>query len=315
MVRLVQVENLIHCKHCGAKYEIRNGIPILIPNYQNELHKRYLDSYERLARDDLDTPVELEGERQYRHEAFLDFIGSLKGKRVLDIGSSNARYLSRVEADFKVAFDIAFPYLNAIPVSSNIACICGDAEFLPFRPGFFDIILLSDVLEHVLDPEKLVEKLALICDEDTRVFVHIPWEEQLESYRNSSYEYTHLRSFNAFNYGQLWRRFYIRRMRETFPDMNYPFIFRLQGKIPLTIYNKLVYRYFFTPDVAEKDFQWRYRKVKELPKNEKWLLWLFKPKFKMFEMRLHIDFLQVEKRKIKNFFRNLFHHNPSTMIN
>lgn len=285
LLQLFRVENSLQCHNCQSVYEIRNGIPILLPNYSDELYQSYLRSYERLASDDLLEPIEQVKEREYRHKALIDFMGDLKGKKVLDIGSSHALYLAQIEADFKVAFDIAFAYLETVPSSNGIVRICGDAEHLPFLYNFFDVIIISDVLEHLLNPKNLLNKLELICNEDTQIFIHIPWEEVLESYINSPYEFTHQRSFNAYNFGELWHNFYIERMKKHDPDLNRPFIFNLEGKIPLFIYNWLVYKYFFEPNVAEKDFQWRRAKIEVLPKNEWWLLWCFKAKFKMFEMK------------------------------
>lgn len=279
------VENSLQCHNCQSVYEIRNGIPILLPHYSDKLRQSYLDSYEKLASDDLKVSIEQVKEREYRHKALIDFMGDLRGKKVLDIGSSHALYLAQIDADFKVAFDIALPYLETIPLPSDIVRICGDAECLPFAHNFFDIIIISDVLEHLLNPKNLLNRLELICNEDTQIFVHIPWEEVLESYINSPYQFTHQRSFNAYNFSELWRNFYIKRMKKHDPNLNYPFIFSLEGKIPLFIYNSLIYKYFFEPNTAEKDFQWRRAKIEALPKNEWWLLWFFKAKFKIFELK------------------------------
>jgi hypothetical protein len=68
--------------------------------------------------------------------------------------------------------------------------------------------------------------------------------------------------------------------------MKYPLLFSLEGKIPLFVYNRMVKRYFFNQGIAEKDLQWRLNKGKELPRSERWLLWFFKPVFKIYEMRI-----------------------------
>jgi SAM-dependent methyltransferase len=278
-------EDVLRCQSCNARYEIRKGIPILMaaPLEVEARQLRYLRSYEGIAQDDLKQP--LEQHRDARHSAFLKFIGNIRGRRVLDIGSSHALYLAKLTADFKVALDIAFPYLDAIPSDHGIARICGDAERLPFKPRFFDVIIISDILEHILNPEKLLDSLRVICRPDTRIFVHVPWEEDLEQYKASPYEFSHLRSFNGYDYGNLWKGFYIRRSRCSFPHMKYPLLFRLEGKIPQSIYNVLVSYYFYSPVFYKRDLEWRTARTKALPKGERWLLWFFKPVFKMFEMR------------------------------
>jgi SAM-dependent methyltransferase len=281
---LSQIQESLQCIGCKKIYEIRDGIPILLLEAQDDLCRQYLQNCERLAKDDLEKP--LENRRDYRHQVFLDFMGDLRGKRVLDIGSSNGQFLSKVTANFRVAFDLSFRYLHALSAESGIVCICGDAEELPFKQNFFDVIIISDILEHLLNPHRFIKWLTAICSHNTRIFVHIPWEETLETYLNSPYQFSHLRSFNAFTFSELWVDFYTKRDKKTYPDLKYPFIFRLEGKIPLFIYNRLIYRYFFKLNVAEKDFQWRTEMSAALPRRERWLLWLFKPVFKMFEMRL-----------------------------
>jgi SAM-dependent methyltransferase len=281
----LHVSEVLQCRDCKTTYEIRKGIPILLPMPLEIKQQRYLENYESIAKEDLKQPLELY--RDARHAAFLNFMGDLHGQHVLDIGSSHALYLTHLRAEFKVAFDIAVSYLETIRPSTDLQRICGDAECLPFRPKFFDVIIISDILEHILNPEKLLDSLRAISRPDTRIFVHVPWEEDLEQYKTLPYEFSHLRSFNAYNYGELWKGFYIKRAKPAFPDMKYPLIFGLKGKIPLMVYNALVTYYFKSPVFFKKDLDWRTARTKALPKGERWLLWFFKPVFRMFEMRLY----------------------------
>jgi hypothetical protein len=207
---------------------------------------------------------------------------------VLDIGSSNAVYLRALQARFKVALDLAYPYLAAVPASSSLARICGDAEYLPFRPGFFDTIVISDILEHLLDPTNLVHRLQMICTPQTRIIVHVPWQENIAVYRDSKYEFTHLRSFDAYSFAQLWRgNHFIYRKLATYPDLVEPFIYRLEKKLPRPLYNAVLLLYY--NNRFSKAFYnievWRNTWIKEIPKRERWLLYFYEPKFRMFELR------------------------------
>ena len=283
---LREAEGSLHCLSCHFHYEIRNGIPMFLPSDQDEERQQYVTSYQELATEDLRTPVE--ENREARHMALLQFIGNVRHMKVLDIGSSHALYLHRLDAGFKVAFDLAYPYLAAIPDTYGIVGICGDAECLPFKPGFFDVIIVSDILEHLLSPENLIARLRSICRRGTRLIVHVPWEEELEQYRESKYEFAHLRTFNAYRFAQLWQGYYVKRVRGTYPTLDEPLLFKLQGRIPRRLYNLLVFLYFES-NVSEWEFSQRSRWVTELPKRERWLLWLYKPKFKIFELRSRKD--------------------------
>jgi uncharacterized protein YbaR (Trm112 family) len=305
-----QQDNRLICSTCQRSYPIENGIPILLPVYENSVQQQYHQNYETIAEAFIETNKSIADNVAGRHEVLLDFIGRKHiGKRVLDIGSSHALYLDKVDADFKVALDIAATYLRLIPHSTGIVPIQGDAENLPLKKGFFDIIIIADILEHVLNPEELVECVKNVCHENTRIFVHIPWEEDLTPYLNSRYKFSHLRSFDTFYFTNLWREFSVLKWKDTFPALaKSPIIFTLEKKLPRFIYNALVWAYYRVPNVAVKESEWRQKRYAELPKGEKWLLLFYKPVFRMFEMcpRRDMQLWRLYIKPIAKRFRRLF---------
>lgn len=50
------------------------------------------------------------------------------------------------------------------------------AQALPFARGEFDVVICSEMLEHVLDPGAVVRNIAAICNEKTRVVLTVPIE-------------------------------------------------------------------------------------------------------------------------------------------
>jgi ubiquinone/menaquinone biosynthesis C-methylase UbiE/uncharacterized protein YbaR (Trm112 family) len=271
----------LRCTGCGRAFETQDRIPILLPLPTDDTGDRYLANYEAIATDDLVKPFE--GNRRARHQKLKEFIGPVTGQRVLDIGSSDAMYLRQMDAEVKVALDIATEYLVAIPQDSGVLGVCGDAEQLPIKSGYFDVVIISDVLEHVLSPERVVEQLLRICRPDTRLIVHIPWEEDLSQYRDSAYEFTHLRSFNSFKFQVLFREFYERSSRGTYPQV-IPLPYRLYGLLPRHVYNWMIFAYQRTrlgTMIGRRSDKWN----AELPRREWWLLLLYRPLFRMFELR------------------------------
>lgn len=271
----------LRCTQCGKTYEVRRGIPILLPPVGDSTEERYLANYDAIATADLAKPFE--GNRPARHQKLKEFIGPLDGKRVLDIGSSDAMYLRQMDAAVKVALDIATDYLFSIPADSGVIGVCGDAEHLPIKAGYFDVVIISDVLEHVLHPDRVVRNISRIARGDTRLFVHIPWEEDLSQYRDVPYEFTHLRSFDAFTFGSLFRDFYERRSRGTYPRV-IPLPYALYGRVPRPLYNLLVFgqRTHLGASINRRAERW----YAELPKREWWLLRIYRPIFRQFELRL-----------------------------
>jgi SAM-dependent methyltransferase len=279
--RLEEFGSALRCTNCGHEFEMRGKVPMLLPQKTDATGDRYLANYKTMATDDLAKPFE--GNRPARHRRLMEFVGSVAGMRVLDIGSSDAGYLRQMDAAQKVALDIAIEYLLEIPSDAGVIAICGDAERLPLKAGQFDVIIISDVLEHVLHPERVVQHLERICLDDTRLIVHVPWEEDLTQYRDLPYEFTHLRSFDAFSFQRLFRPFYERRSRGTYPriiPLPYPFY----GRIPRFVYNLAVFAQHTKLAVPLNRRLERWGT--ELPRREWWLLLLYKPIFRMFELRL-----------------------------
>lgn len=256
---------------------------MMLPDYEDDLHRRYLDSYRKIAKDDLAEP--LEGNRDVRQAEFARFVGSTAGKKVLDIGSGDGRFLSQIGADVKVALDISEAYLHAMQAGEpNLFRVCADAEKLPIAAGFFDVIVVSGVLEHLLKPEDFVARLRSICTPITRVIVLVPWEEDLTPYKDMPWEFTHLRTFDAFSFSRLWYHFRIVRKKGVWPRMADPLLFRLDKVLPSPVFDFLRYAYFHR-GLAKIDGDYRMRWHNELPKRERRLLWLYRPTFYQFELR------------------------------
>lgn len=88
-----------------------------------------------------------------RAEYFKDWIG--KGRRVLDIGCRDGTLTKHYCDDNEViGVDIDLNALELCRKRLNIQLLCADAnKELPFSDGFFDVVVLAEVLEHTMFPE------------------------------------------------------------------------------------------------------------------------------------------------------------------
>jgi SAM-dependent methyltransferase len=270
------------CTQCERRFAVHNGVLHLLPTYDSDVRLRYAAEYEAIAQSDLDKPFEYD--RDKRHGALLDFIGDVRGQRVLDVGSSYGGYLTALDAGMRVATDIAATCLEAIPEETGIVRVRADAEHLPFQVGTFDVVIVSDVLEHLIEPQRLVDRLHQMSTPQTRIIVHVPWEEDISGYRDSGWEFAHLRSFNDYSFATLFANFRVVRERATHPDLRHPFVFRLRRRVPLSVYNVLTWWYFHR-GYAAKEYERRATWIAELPRRERWLLGLYRPLFRSFELR------------------------------
>lgn len=57
----------------------------------------------------------------------------------------------------------------------DVNLIRGDLAHLPFKNGVFDLIICLSVLEHLNNPEKLVQKIKLLLKEGGIAIINIPW--------------------------------------------------------------------------------------------------------------------------------------------
>jgi len=79
---------------------------------------------------------------------FSWIINKMEGK-ILDIGSNNGMILKDLN------LDITYIDLDVYPLPNFIQA---DAEFLPFKDESFDTIVLSEILEHVLNPIAILKE-------------------------------------------------------------------------------------------------------------------------------------------------------------
>jgi uncharacterized protein YbaR (Trm112 family) len=147
-------EGRLSCSACGEEYEIREGIPYLLPAELRGL----LDERVRA--------VPGEQFEQYQTEA-TPAVGKLLGRLagnasvVLDIGSGRAPYLHLFGGDV-VCLDLYPQFLEGLRERSTstlrVHPVCASATHLPFRNGFADLVFASEVIEH-LRPEEAHEAL------------------------------------------------------------------------------------------------------------------------------------------------------------
>jgi 2-polyprenyl-3-methyl-5-hydroxy-6-metoxy-1,4-benzoquinol methylase len=70
-------------------------------------------------------------------------------------------------------------------------------EDMPYKKGHFDVVVTTDVLEHVFDLNLAVSKILSVVKNDGVIVVRVSYKENLEGYLhpNFPYDLVHLRSF------------------------------------------------------------------------------------------------------------------------
>ena len=110
-----------------------------------------------------------------RHWYALQAAGT--GRRMLDVGFGNGLVLQQLKGRYaeRVGVDIA---LNAHAMGlreEGIRVLKADvARGLPFRAGYFDLVLSLDVIEHVFDPQVFLTELRRVLRPGGRLVVSTP---------------------------------------------------------------------------------------------------------------------------------------------
>lgn len=126
-----------------------------------------------------------------------------KGK-VLDIGCQRGGYsinLKNIGCDV-TAIDISMGYVKqAKEKVDDVMFAQSDAEHLPFKENTFDTIILSEVLEHVTDENKVIKEARRVLKNEGKVFVTVP------AYEDDTEE--HVRFLNKKSLASLFKEFKI----------------------------------------------------------------------------------------------------------
>ena len=114
----------------------------------------------------------------------------------MDFGCGDGVLLALLDTENKIGLDIALPYLKSAR-AKGLTVYQHDIE-IPFDIQKVDIIILNDVLEHVLNPEKVFQNAKNLLKKNGKLYIVIPWKEDLTFYDiyKGTYKYTHLRSYN-----------------------------------------------------------------------------------------------------------------------
>lgn len=128
-----------------------------------------------------------------RREFILKHLALWKG-RLLDVGCNRGMYLKAYRGGKKVGVDISWPVLEKIrDAEEDIPLVVADAQMLEcFRDEVFDAVLCSEVLEHVQQPERVMEGIHRILASEGRALITTP------NYRGKKPEWAEIGVMRAY---------------------------------------------------------------------------------------------------------------------
>ncbi|MEI6264178.1 MAG: class I SAM-dependent methyltransferase [Sphingobacteriia bacterium] len=175
----------------------------------------YIENYEKISQDHL-THLAEQGENPFMSEEYWQSLEAVTlkqivtilkpGDKILDVGVGLGRLLSQIELSVdKFGVDISKSYLSEAKAKGINVCL-SKIEELPYHDNLFDVIVTTDVLEHVFDLNQCVKEIKRVLKPNGYLIVRVPYREDLSAYINyDQYEFIHLRNFDE-NYLDLFFR-------------------------------------------------------------------------------------------------------------
>jgi ubiquinone/menaquinone biosynthesis C-methylase UbiE len=148
---------------------------------------------------------------QTRFLAVFSSLDPSPNQLILDVGSGPGYYSARIahEGAKAISLDLSRNYLGQIPATVGQRLV-GHATCLPFRPQTFDKVLATEVLEHVLEPERMLAEIARVLKPHGRAVITSPsgtsYMDRLYRLKTAigRYAFTeHLREFSPANFARL----------------------------------------------------------------------------------------------------------------
>ncbi len=224
--------DVVWCGQCGFAYADTSGTQTDYDRYYAEFSK-YEDNQISTGGGGSGWDAERLGDTaQAIAQVFTD-----REKRIVDIGCANGGLLGELK---KLGFR------NLVGLDPSPACVAhtrssygveaaiGSLDRLPSEIGRFDLVILSHVLEHVLNLQSAIEKVSQFLEEDGLLYVEVPDAARYRDFLVAPFQDFNTEHINHFNLTSMRNLFVPRGFRveqtgekaiASSPDNHYPAIF------------------------------------------------------------------------------------------
>lgn len=176
--------------------------------------KQIKETYEKIDGDidELSYDSELLVQRYWQRKRVRELVENLnikKGDKVLDVACGSGVVSHKCAEKGAVVYGIdingnAIEYAKGKHIK-NSTFLVADAQNLPFKSGYFDAVVCCEVIEHLHNPEFMIDEVSRVLKENGRICVFTPNSRSLWSIieymwdkfgKGRNYGETHLKIFN-----------------------------------------------------------------------------------------------------------------------
>jgi ubiquinone/menaquinone biosynthesis C-methylase UbiE len=113
-----------------------------------------------------------------RLETLRRFAAARPNDRILEVGVGGGHVLAKFPGHNRTGIDLSPTMLGRARrrLGNDVELLQGSADHLPFEDKSFDVVLCTEVLEHVVEPDRVVRELMRVAKPGARVVVSIPNE-------------------------------------------------------------------------------------------------------------------------------------------
>jgi len=112
---------------------------------------------------------------QDRRLALIRRYALLEGQRILDVGCGLGTYVKKMRGFSQEVYGVDVDPEKVAEASRTLPNIhLAPAEKLPFPDGFFDVVLLHEVIEHVEDDRQAIREAHRVIKEGGRIVIFAP---------------------------------------------------------------------------------------------------------------------------------------------
>lgn len=180
---LIPCKGALRCPRCQVEYPIEEGIPALLdPTLSTALREDrapvkafYLKERYDWTRDP--RGLEYAYHRYRKWETLRQIVRNLKpSDLVLDVGCGTGLITREIPRQCQgvVALDLNRWALSRMDGQPHVAKVQGDAEALPIQDKSIDLVIATEVIEHLEEPEKAAGELFRVCKRGGRAVGSVP---------------------------------------------------------------------------------------------------------------------------------------------
>lgn len=109
-----------------------------------------------------------------RYQQVVELVPRQRNLRILDIGCGDGVLLSLIGRGRLYGVDFDQDSLDYAAGKVKAKLVKAPAESLPFRSGFFDLVIAAEIIEHLRQPEKLLGEAARVLKGGGRLILTTP---------------------------------------------------------------------------------------------------------------------------------------------